>query len=72
MKKPSRYRVGSVFIYNAGHPMFEATLSKVGPDHWMKVNHKSKVRQYYSNKTVEDLFATKLLTLIHDSGKVER
>lgn len=71
MKKPSRYRVGSVFIYKSGSPMFEATLSKVGPDKWMKVTHKGKVRQYYTNETVEALFFPSLLTLIHDSGKVE-
>lgn len=51
--------------------MFEATLSKVGPNHWMKVNHKSKVREYFNNETVDGLFTAKLLTLIHDSGKAE-
>lgn len=51
--------------------MFEGTLSKVGPDKWMKVNHKSKVRQYYTNFTVERIFFPSVLTLIHDSGKVE-
>ena len=71
MKKPSRYRVGSVFIYKSGSPMFEATLSKVGPNHWMKVNHRSKVREYFNNETVDGLFTAKLLTLIHDSGKVK-
>lgn len=71
MKKPSRYRVGSVFIYNEGHPMFEGTLTKVGPDKWMKVTHKGRVRQYYTNETVEMLFSAQLLTLVHDSGTAE-
>jgi len=71
MKKPSRYRVGSVFIYKPDHPHFKATLVKVGPDKWMRVNHNSHVRQYFTNSTVEALFFPSLLTLVHDSGKVE-
>lgn len=69
MKKPSRYRVGSVFIYNEGHPTFEATVVKVAPNEWMKMGHKSKVRQFYTNESVEGLFTAKLMTLVQDTGK---
>jgi len=71
MKKPSRYRVGSVFLYNQGHDMFGGVVVKVAPNKWMKMNYKTKVRQFYTNNTVENLFTANLLTLVQDAGKVE-
>lgn len=50
--------------------MFESTVVKVAPDQWMKVMHKSKVREYFTNWSVEMLFTAEWMTLVHDSGKV--
>jgi len=71
MKKPSRYRVGTTFIYKQGHSMFEGTLVKVGPNKWMKHTTKLNTVEFMTNETVKTIFTDRLLRLVHDAGKVE-